>query len=517
SGRWAVFTPAGLIFSIWRRMPHFRSYSQQDAQEFLSCLLDALHEEQKRGGVPKGVVATSSLLIPLAAPTSQVPNLGRAMSGAAHSALSGVLSSAPSRSLLSNGVTAGGATGGRSPVLAALQPAQGGGAVALLTPPHQSAPTLDITSPTSARGEAEAFVRPLHSVASSSSLAENTVDEIPQPRELKLMTDDVPACSSTPTPLLSPAHAVPSPVSARPHPSRARSSAAAASGTPAAAAVTAPAAAGSSSMPPRASSLSLESLPRFPQTTFVGDTFTGSTCTTVKCSKCGTKSSRVEPFLCLSVDIEGLDKKEPAPAVAALRTRDGHQSLLSCLAKMCEPVTLQGDSAYYCERCDAKVAAVRRMQLHQLPHALLFHVQRAQWTSRAREKLQNFVAFPPHLAADELADAGLLSDEALATLRLAAEEHMSPQSATSGSSSSSDSSASSDGSGVAYTLKAVVMHVGRGIDVGHYKAFCYDDERDTWLLYDDTRVHVTMEGEVLRAQAYLLMYERDGPLPPGTE
>jgi len=32
SGRWAMFAPAGLIYSVWRTLPQFRSYAQQDAQ-----------------------------------------------------------------------------------------------------------------------------------------------------------------------------------------------------------------------------------------------------------------------------------------------------------------------------------------------------------------------------------------------------------------------------------------------------------------------------------------------------
>ena len=58
SGKWAVFTPASLVFAVRRFIPSFDNYQQQDAQEFLDRLMDLLHEELRRGGVPaQGVCA----------------------------------------------------------------------------------------------------------------------------------------------------------------------------------------------------------------------------------------------------------------------------------------------------------------------------------------------------------------------------------------------------------------------------------------------------------------------------
>jgi hypothetical protein len=67
SGRWAVVTPAKLIKAIWRNVPGFRSYKQQDAQEFLAFFLERLEKElvSKKGD---GVTAVSKRLLP--APSS---------------------------------------------------------------------------------------------------------------------------------------------------------------------------------------------------------------------------------------------------------------------------------------------------------------------------------------------------------------------------------------------------------------------------------------------------------------
>eukprot|EP01134_Creolimax_fragrantissima_P006769 CFRG6769T1 len=45
SGRWNCVTPHALLHAIWRLIPSFRGYMQQDAQEFMCKLLDGLQDE----------------------------------------------------------------------------------------------------------------------------------------------------------------------------------------------------------------------------------------------------------------------------------------------------------------------------------------------------------------------------------------------------------------------------------------------------------------------------------------
>lgn len=85
-----------------------------------------------------------------------------------------------------------------------------------------------------------------------------------------------------------------------------------------------------------------------------------------------------------------------------------------------------------------------------------------------------------------------------------------------------------------YDLNSIVCHHGRGIDTGHYTAFCHDSDRgigvmivavlspvaqpcclpspilDTWLWFDDDKVKVCAAGDVTAAQAYLLFYQLRG-------
>ena len=62
-----------------------------------------------------------------------------------------------------------------------------------------------------------------------------------------------------------------------------------------------------------------------------------------------------------------------------------------------------------------------------------------------------------------------------------------------------------------YDLVAVCNHFGTA-DYGHYAAFCKDnnDGEDKWYRYDDELVTRMSEDEVVTADAYMLIYQRQG-------
>ncbi|XP_030675659.1 ubiquitin carboxyl-terminal hydrolase 44 isoform X1 [Nomascus leucogenys] len=61
SGKWALVSPFAMLHSVWRLIPAFRGYAQQDAQEFLCELLDKIQRELE-------ITGTS---LPALIPTSQ--------------------------------------------------------------------------------------------------------------------------------------------------------------------------------------------------------------------------------------------------------------------------------------------------------------------------------------------------------------------------------------------------------------------------------------------------------------
>nr|AAI11887.1 Ubiquitin specific peptidase 44 [Mus musculus]BAC40148.1 unnamed protein product [Mus musculus] len=61
SGEWALVSPFAMLHSVWRLIPAFRGYAQQDAQEFLCELLDKIQRE----------LETTGTKLPALIPTSQ--------------------------------------------------------------------------------------------------------------------------------------------------------------------------------------------------------------------------------------------------------------------------------------------------------------------------------------------------------------------------------------------------------------------------------------------------------------
>ncbi len=49
SGKWAVVTPYAFLRALWKYVPQFRNYQQQDAQEFLCLLFDNIEKELREG------------------------------------------------------------------------------------------------------------------------------------------------------------------------------------------------------------------------------------------------------------------------------------------------------------------------------------------------------------------------------------------------------------------------------------------------------------------------------------
>ncbi|XP_005991744.1 ubiquitin carboxyl-terminal hydrolase 49 [Latimeria chalumnae] len=56
SGKWALVSPFAMLHSVWRLIPAFRGYDQQDAQEFLCELLDKVQQELESEGTKRRIL-----------------------------------------------------------------------------------------------------------------------------------------------------------------------------------------------------------------------------------------------------------------------------------------------------------------------------------------------------------------------------------------------------------------------------------------------------------------------------
>ncbi|CAM9964683.1 unnamed protein product [Ascophyllum nodosum] len=213
--------------------------------------------------------------------------------------------------------------------------------------------------------------------------------------------------------------------------------------------------------------------------TWVHRIFQGVLTNETKCLCCETVSNRDEPFMDLSLDVEQ------------------NSSVTACLRSFSNTETLTKKNKFFCENCNALQEAEKKIQLKRLPRVLTLHLKRFKYVESLESfsKLSHRVVFPLELRAPNMTDG--------------------------------QGEADADGRLYRRVLFAVVVHIGRGPNHGHYVAVVKSGGR--WLLFDDDIVELVNE-EVLRQcyglarpastetnTGYLLLYDcgkESGEPPP---
>lgn len=136
--------------------------------------------------------------------------------------------------------------------------------------------------------------------------------------------------------------------------------------------------------------------------------------------------------------------------------------ILECIQFEFLPQVLNQHNQYWCPRCRGKENALQQSRFSILPPILVVQVGRISWTPTQR-KIQTWISFQEtlHLAQD-----------------------------------------------VNYRLCAVIVHEGRSMHQGHYTAYCWNAQVQTWLHFNDQRVTLCPFTQVQQAQAYMLFYNR---------
>ncbi|GLI60657.1 hypothetical protein VaNZ11_002857 [Volvox africanus] len=191
-----------------------------------------------------------------------------------------------------------------------------------------------------------------------------------------------------------------------------------------------------------------------------------------------------------------------------------------------------GDNQYKCSRCGTFRDADLQMRLTEGPNVLVVHLKRfAKTRNNNEEGAEGQSEWGPQ---DKSWDEQLGQKEG-DTVITKIDKHLafeptldlSPYMTTTERGGRQKGGCSTNGTdgGSTYTLRSVLVHRGNTQQSGHYISFVSDGEGKWWLKNDETTYLVTLE-DVLRQQAYMLFYCRDGgpttqplwePVSPSTE
>ncbi|RIA88958.1 hypothetical protein C1645_825518 [Glomus cerebriforme] len=196
------------------------------------------------------------------------------------------------------------------------------------------------------------------------------------------------------------------------------------------------------------------------KTTWVHKLFEGTLTNETKCLTCETITSRDDPFLDLSIDIEQ------------------NSSVTSCLRQFSASEMLVHQDKFFCDMCCGLQEAEKRMKIKKLPNILALHLKRFKYQERLQKyiKLSYRVVFPFELRLFNTCDTTKDPD------RL-------------------------------YELYAICVHIGSGPYHGHYVTLI--KSMGQWLLFDDDTVEPVDESEIQKyfgdlpatGSGYVLFYQ----------
>ncbi|XP_062842349.1 ubiquitin carboxyl-terminal hydrolase 48 isoform X2 [Trichomycterus rosablanca] len=160
------------------------------------------------------------------------------------------------------------------------------------------------------------------------------------------------------------------------------------------------------------------------------------------CNHCGRSSALPSRFYELELNIQG------------------HKNLTECITEFLKEEKLDGDNRYFCENCQNKQCATRRIKLHSLPRTLNLQLMRFVFDRQSahKKKLNTYISFPevldmsPFLGKDETC---------------------------------------------LYELSAVLIHRGVSAYSGHYIAHVRDACTNDWYKFNDEEIE-KMEGKKLQ-------------------
>ena len=200
--------------------------------------------------------------------------------------------------------------------------------------------------------------------------------------------------------------------------------------------------------------------------------FRGFMKSSVECSRCNNVSTVHDPFFDLSLEIPSRNSVESlwGAASSLWKSISGTSvSLDKCFEAFCSHESLVKLDQYYCEKCNEKVNAIKKLEISELPKVLCIHIKRFNHNSFWGSKISTHIEFD----VDGFDTSPFCSDDQ-------------EQDCT-------------------FDLFGVVEHIG-SVSGGHYVAYAKHHVNNSWLKFDDSKVSKVTIDDVKSCQAYLLFY-----------
>jgi ubiquitin carboxyl-terminal hydrolase 22/27/51 len=215
----------------------------------------------------------------------------------------------------------------------------------------------------------------------------------------------------------------------------------------------------------------------------IHQTFYGKLCSTVTCDKCKNTNTALDPYMDLSLDLRTHSKKRKLDSGGEEVPMD----LRDCLERFTGREKLSADD-YTCQNCKERQNATKQLSIKRLPPVLSIHFKRFEHTKSTSSKIETKISFPMKL--DLFPYSTVHKTTQMKSAKLASPPN-------------SNHNINSPANSIMYELAGVIVHKGK-IDSGHYVS--YSREGNDWFMFDDSKVILVSEADVLAAEAYLLFY-----------
>jgi len=171
-------------------------------------------------------------------------------------------------------------------------------------------------------------------------------------------------------------------------------------------------------------------------------------------------------------------------AISLILSVKNKKNIYESLNSFIQSEILEGDNAYYCEKCDKKVTAHKRQIIKKLPNILTVILKRFEFNieSETRIKVNDNCEFPLELNMEEYTqetqnlkdlkkdlENGKIEEENLKEEQKRILNRKFPKEY------------------YQYKLKGIIVHSG-GVDHGHYYSYIKDNENNSWFEFNDTKV-----------------------------